>query len=193
MGQQYGACIKCERHCSECCHAVFGLFLIEATYLNEQFEKLSSEEKKSALLRCDEADMGLKRLERMLKEFEDDPHMQSYTMAKERIRCPLLDDEEECILYAHRPVTCRVYGIPTRIQGKARVCGKARFKKGEAYPVFDLDGVYRDLYLISKELLSITQEGNPEKASLMISISKALRTPLDGLICETFGSLGGVP
>jgi len=46
-----------------------------------------------------------------------------------------------------------VYGIPTKVQGKARVCWKAGFRKDERYPVFDLDGVYRSLYFLSTELL----------------------------------------
>ena len=36
--QTHGACVKCEPHCSDCCHAVFGLFLIEAAYLKRHFD-----------------------------------------------------------------------------------------------------------------------------------------------------------
>ena len=187
MQKQHGICIECERHCSDCCHAVFGLFVIEGAYLKQSFEQLGGNERKAALMRCSEADKGLKRLEKMLQEFENDPQMQIYTMAKERVRCPLLDENEDCILYTHRPITCRVYGIPTRIQGKAHVCGKTGFKKGKSYPAFDLDGIYRDLYIMSQELLAHADKGDPEKASLMISVSKAISTPLDDLINETFG------
>ncbi|MFH1351379.1 MAG: hypothetical protein ABII26_10665 [Pseudomonadota bacterium] len=186
MEKEYGPYIRCERYCSDCCHAVFGVFLVEAAYLKQQFDQLGSEQKKEALLRCDEADRGIRRLEKMLQEFENDPQMQVYTMAKERIRCPLLDEHQECILYPHRPITCRVYGIPTKIQGKARVCGKAGFKKGGSYPVFDLDGIYRDLHSISKDFLDVAEKGNSEKAPLLISVSKAISTPLDDLIFEVF-------
>ena len=187
MGEAYGGCIKCERHCADCCHAVFGLFLIEAAYIKQHFDHLGNTEKKAALLRSNEAEKGLKRLERMLKDHENDPHMQAYTYAREKIRCSLLDDNEECILYPYRPITCRVYGIPTRIRGKARVCGKAEFKKGESYPGFDLDGVYRDLYSLSKELLIVSEKGDPEKASLLISVPKAISTSLEHIINESFG------
>jgi hypothetical protein len=112
--------------------------------------------------------------------------MHTYTLARERIRCPLLDDQDECILYHRRPITCRVYGIPTKIQGKVRVCGKAGFKEGETYPVFDLDGAYQDLFVLSKELLDEAGIDNADKASLLISMSKAIRTPLDDLIKEDF-------
>jgi Fe-S-cluster containining protein len=186
MEREQRSCIKCERHCSDCCHAIFGLFLIEAAYLKQQFDQLGKEEIKAALLRCNKAEGDLKRLEKMLQAHENDPNMQAYTMARERIRCPLLDESEDCILYPYRPITCRVYGIPTKIQGKARVCGKAEFRAGENYPVFDLDGIYRDLYILSKELLNGWEKGDPEKASLLISVAKAISTPQDDLLHEVF-------
>jgi Fe-S-cluster containining protein len=183
MKEEHGACIKCEPHCSDCCHAVFGLFLIEAGYLKEQFDKLTEEEKRGALLRCERAEKGLERLQNMLQAHEGDPQMQAYVMSRERIPCPLLSDRQECILYPHRPITCRVYGIPTKIQGKARVCWKAGFKKDERYPVFDLDSVYRELYFLSTELLKGAGEDS-DKASLLISVSKAIMTSVKDLVRE---------
>ena len=181
MQKEHGACIKCEPHCSDCCHAVFGLFLIEAGYLKEHFDKLTEEEKRAALSRCEQAEKSLERLQNMLREHEGDPQMQAYIMPRERIPCPLLNEEQECVLYIHRPITCRVYGIPTRVQGKARVCWKTDFKKDERYPVFDLDGAYRELYSLSTELLKGAGEAT-EKASLLISVSKAITTPLKDLL-----------
>ena len=186
MEKEHGTCIQCEHHCTDCCHAVFGLFLIEAAYLKQQFDQLDSEGKKEALLRCNESDRALKRLEKKLQVHENDPQMQAYTMARERVGCPLLSGKKDCVLYSHRPITCRVYGMPTRIQGKARVCGKADFKRGETYPVFDLDGVYRNLYILSKELLITAGKGDPGKATLLISVSKAISTPVETLINENF-------
>jgi hypothetical protein len=87
----------------------------------------------------------------------------------------------------HRPITCRVYGIPTKVQGKARVCWKADFKKDERYPVFDLDGAYRELYFLSTELLKGAGE-DTEKASLLISVSKAITTPLKYLLRQKLES-----
>ena len=114
--------------------------------------------------------------------------MQAYTLSRERIRCPMLDDSDECVLYQRRPITCRVYGIPTKIHGKTRACGKADFKDGETYPILDLDSVYRDLYILSKDILEAAKvEGKDEdKASLLISMSKVVQTPVDDLINKDF-------
>ena len=184
MQQKHGECIRCQRGCSDCCHAVFGLFLIEVAYLKQHFDKLEKDKIKAALWRCNEADKALKRLEKMLESYKDDPHMQAYSISRERIRCPLLDDNMQCILYPFRPITCRVYGIPTKIQGSARVCGNSGFKKGMTYPVFDLDAVYRDLYELSKEILGQSESAELEKASLLFSVTKTISTPFDILINE---------
>lgn len=187
MESEFSECIKCELHCSDCCHAVFGLFLVEAVFLKRDFDQLDEDEKKTALKRGDEADKELEKLEKMLKTFEDDPQMSAYSMAKARIRCPLLNDSNECILYSYRPITCRVYGIPTMVQGVPRVCGKAGFQKNQTYPTFNLDGVHRELYQLSAELLGKAEGKDPERASLLLSVSKAIKTPVDELICENSG------
>ncbi|MBN1102051.1 MAG: YkgJ family cysteine cluster protein [Deltaproteobacteria bacterium] len=184
MARERGESLKCRKGCSDCCHAVFGLFLIEAAYLQNHFHRLDPEVQKAALLRCNEMERGLRRLEKKMQLHWEDPQMQNYIMAAERIRCPLLNEEQDCVLYTHRPITCRVYGIPARIHGKTRVCAKSGFQAGESYPVFDLDGVYRSLYGLSLELLESEGEKDAEKASLLISVSKVITTPLDLLIRE---------
>ena len=184
---EFDQCIRCELHCSDCCHAVFGLFAIEAAYIKTHFEQLDGETRKAGLLRCGNADRAMKRLEVKMQMHGDDPQAQALVMAGERIPCPLLDENQECIIHSHRPITCRVYGIPTMIQGKTRVCGKSRFKSGETYPVFNLDGVYGDLYALSRDLLENAEKGDPEKADLLVSVSKAISTPLDDLLYDIFG------
>ncbi|MDY6971805.1 MAG: YkgJ family cysteine cluster protein [Thermodesulfobacteriota bacterium] len=181
---EHPQCMKCKVRCSDCCHAVFGLFLIEAAFLKRDFDRLDEKVRREALLRSDRADRDLERLEKKLKTFDNDLQMKAYTLARERVRCPLLDDDNECILYPYRPITCRVYGIPTSIQGRARVCNKADFKKDEFYPTFDLDAAFRELYALSKELLKNMGGKDVERASLLISVSRAVRTPIHDIINE---------
>ena len=185
---KYGDCVKCELHCSDCCNAVFGVFLIEALYIREYFEHINRDQKLAVMERAERADRALEDLQKKLKTFEGDPGMQAYTLSRERIRCPFLDDNDECLLYQKRPVTCRVYGIPTKIHGKTRVCGKATFKNGETYPILDLDSVYRDMYILSRDILQETkvESRDEDKASLLISISKVIQTSTDDLIEKDF-------
>jgi Fe-S-cluster containining protein len=183
--RDHGSCVKCKVGCSDCCHAIFGLFLIEAAYIQKQFNKLDRKMRREILSNAEKYEKALQKVEERLETHEGDPYMKSYALSKERVRCPLLNKDDECIIYPHRPITCRVYGIPTAIQGKARVCGKAAFERGESYPTFDLDGCYQELFRLSKELLVQMGESNMEKASLLISVAKVLKTPLEDLISES--------
>ena len=182
MAEEFAECVRCKPHCADCCHAVFGLFLIEAVFLKRDFDQLNKEDRAAALQRGREADKALEKLEGTVRSFQEDPQMISYSLARARIRCPLLNDGNECILYPYRPITCRVYGIPTQVRGVSRVCGLAGFKKDQTYPVFDLDGVHRKLYQLSKELIERAGGKDLDRASLLFSVSKVIQTPVEGLI-----------
>ncbi len=130
--------VRCEKGCSDCCHALFDLTLVEALYLNKQFlERFSGKAKSEVLARADEADRLVHRLKRdAFKAAKEGASAQAILaeMAKVRVRCPLLDDAGACQMYDKRPVTCRIYGVPTAIGGQAHTCGKSGFEKGKPYP-----------------------------------------------------------
>jgi Fe-S-cluster containining protein len=180
--REYAPLVKCRIRCSDCCHAIFGVFLIEAAVVREHLQNLPREKRREALLRAKKADKDLNRVQKRLEIYDADLHMKGYALSKERVRCPLLDEDEECTLYSHRPITCRVYGIPTAIHAKAHACPKSDFKKGEAYPAFDLDAAYEELYLLSKEMLIRRKAKDTGKASFLISLSKTIRTPLEEIM-----------
>ncbi len=184
MARDYPEAVRCRRHCDDCCHAVFGLFLVEAAYLQQQFARLSSSEKAEVVLRCNRADLDLARLQQQISENEESGPVEGDPLALGRVRCPLLNEERDCVLYNQRPVTCRIYGVPTKIQGKARVCAHSGFVSGTSYPAFDLDGVFRDLYNLSRELVLMEEGEDPDRAGLLISVSKVLTTPIESLIHE---------
>ena len=156
-------------------------------YIQDHFHKLDKNNKSAILEHCKEVDTELIKFEALIKEFEGDPDMMNYAMAKQRIRCPLLGNNDECAIYDDRPITCRVYGIPVSMKNKARVCGKSGFKNGVTYPVFNLDGVYRDMFALSNQMLKEEGTEDSEKASLLISVSKILQTPFVNLIKDGFG------
>ena len=185
MAREYPDCIACKPGCADCCHAVFGLFLIEAVFLKHDFDQLGETEKNAALARGLVAEKELEILQRTLGEFRDDPQMSAYSMARARIRCPLLNDEDACILYSYRPITCRVYGIPTMVHRVPRICGRTGFKKGQAYPIFNMDGVQKELFELSRDLLkNIKNDSAEERASLLISIPKIIKTTVEDLVNE---------
>ncbi len=193
MQREHGDQVRCKPHCTDCCYALFGLFMVEALYLRRHFEDLDRKQRRVALRLGDKAEQELKRLEAAGGGHDATSEMDTLSLARQRIRCPLLNDHQECILYAYRPITCRVYGIPTLIQGQARVCGKSGFKKGGTYPAFDLDRVYKELFSLSSEILQGTGRKDLHRASLLLSVSKALRTSVEDLISGGPGGPQRVP
>lgn len=177
MQQSYGDCVKCEVQCSDCCNAVFGLFPVESAYLNNRFNELDQQAQKEITARVKDFEKTLTEMQEKIRECGDDAEKINEIMALQRIRCPLLNDQQKCSLYAHRPITCRVYGIPTVINGKPHACWKACFEKGKAYPAFNLDGLYKELFELSKSLLEASGEADLAKAGLLVSMAKAITTP----------------
>ena len=176
--KEYPSCVKCRVHCSDCCHAVFGVFAIEAAILKGRFDALPRKVQRQALLKADSADRELRKIEIRMRMSQDDPQMKAMVLAQARVGCPLLSESRECILYHDRPITCRVYGIPTAIQGKGHVCGKGAFERGKKYPTFDLDAAYGALYNLSREYLKRTGTQDRERASLLLSVSRVIRGPM---------------
>lgn len=182
MQEDYHECVKCLRRCTDCCHAVFGLFLIECAFIKRHFDELDEAKKEEILIRAAKADQDLVQLQKKLEYYTDDPHVQAYALSRERVRCPLLNDQEECDLYPFRPITCRAYGIPVAVHNEAHVCWKAGFERGKSYSTFNLDAVYERLYRLSKQLLDESGQSDTDRASYLISVSKALQTPFEDLI-----------
>lgn len=175
--------VKCNRGCVDCCHALFGLFLIEALYLRQHFASLEPAVQQEILARVDESKENIKKAQDAVSNsFAGDERLQSYAMAKQRVRCPLLNDKGDCALYPFRPITCRVYGIPVTAKGSTHACWKAGFKQGRSYPAFNMDRVYQQLYQLSMALLETAGVEDKEAASLLIPVTTALTTPYESLI-----------
>lgn len=180
MLENYGEQVKCGVRCSDCCSSVFGLFLVESVYLNYEFGRLDRKRRREILQRGEKADRELREIERKLAGYGQ-PEAQVAAMGRERIRCPLLGSEEKCLLYEARPLTCRVYGIPTVINGKIRACWKAGFAGGD-YPAFDLDGAYRELYRLSQRILARVGHRESDRAALLVSVAGSIKIPAEELL-----------
>jgi Fe-S-cluster containining protein len=189
----FAGCVKCEARCADCCHALFDLTLIEALYIHHQFNDRFKGTKKLELLeKANQADRRIYKLKRQaFKDFQTGKNEDEILveMGLERVRCPLLNEKDLCDLYDHRPITCRLYGIPTAIGGTGHTCGKSGFNQGEKYPTIHLDTVHNRLQQISAELLRDLKSKNIKLADLLIPLSSALLTPFD----EVFLGLADEP
>ena len=183
---EFPQCVKCKQECADCCHALFDLTLIEAMYLNDRFKaRFEGEDRVAALEKANRADRKIHKLKR--KAYQDLQAGREESdilagLAAKKVRCPLLNDQDLCDLYDHRPITCRLYGIPTSIGGLGRTCALSGFEGGKPYPTVDIDKIHSRLQEISGELLRDIRSRNIKLVDLLMPLSMALMTDFD----ETF-------
>jgi Fe-S-cluster containining protein len=177
-------CVKCQLECADCCHALFDLSLVEALYLNRHFLAAVTDARKEEILaQANKTDRDVYRLKRKafkaVESGEKTEEQVLLEMAAERVRCPLLNTENRCEMYSHRPITCRLYGIPTSINGRGHTCGLSDFKEGQAYPTVNLDAVNDKLHALSQEVVGLLQSKHVKMGDLLMPLSMALLTVFD--------------
>jgi Fe-S-cluster containining protein len=101
------------------------------------------------------------------------------SIARQRIRCPLLNESDRCDLYTYRPITCRLYGLPVEIGGESTTCGFSGFEEGKSYPTVKVDSLHGKLYEISDNLVLDIQSGYTRMGELLVPVSMALLTNYD--------------
>lgn len=134
------------------------------------------------LQRAADLDRQATRLKRDLYRAEkdgEDPGVIMERAAQIKLRCPLLGQDDRCLLYAARPITCRVYGVPTAIAGQGHVCGFSAFAAGKAYPTIHLDKIQNRLEDLSLELAQTVQTRFTELHEVYVPLSMALLTRYD--------------
>lgn len=181
--EKYSQCVACKPGCSDCCSALFDLSLAEAMYINRAFSRKYGHgpERSKILERAAAQDRLLTKLKRELFRAEKNGESAEKIMnmaASARMRCPLLDDADRCLLYEDRPITCRLYGVPLAIGSKSHVCGFSSFDKGESYPTVQLAKIQRRLDDMSAEAARIS-ESPYDLGDIYMPLSMALLTDFD--------------
>lgn len=191
---QFPDLVVCREKCSSCCHAMFDLTLVEALYLNAKFsERFPDGNERAAVL--EEADTTDRRIARFKRKIFNDSKSGKDSneilaeVAAATMRCPLLGEDDRCMMYEFRPITCRLYGVPTAIGGKSHTCGKTGFVRGEAYPTVALDKMQFRLTSLSEELAAGIGTAYKDLASMYVPVSSALITVYDA----PYLGIGGIP
>jgi Fe-S-cluster containining protein len=181
--KEYPEEVKCKQGCADCCYALFDLTLIEALYIKHHFDKcFDGMEREKRLEIANKIDRALYKLKRKAyKDLEAGREEAEILrdLAEKKVKCPFLNDEETCDLYAHRPITCRIYGIPTSIAGEGHTCGLSGFLKGTAYPTVKLDLIQNKLFELSAELVADIKSKYSRMGEMLVPLSMALLTDYD--------------
>ncbi len=170
--------VTCHIGCVDCCYALFDLSLIESMYINHKFHQLLSEEdKKTVLERADQADRkNFKIKYRAHKSYQQGVETNTILreVGKERLRCPLLTDDNTCLLYEYRPITCRLYGVPLSIGGEVHTCQHSGFEPGGKYPTVYVDKLQERLVDITTRFVASIPTKFTKLADVFVPLSMAL-------------------
>jgi Fe-S-cluster containining protein len=111
-----GSELSCRGGCSSCCRALFDITLLDAWLLKVAFAKLAPEVQAQVLKRCQPRLSELRGLwpglhnPYLLNSFPEEEWLS--TSEEDQTPCPLLDENGYCLVYANRPLTCRLHGLP---------------------------------------------------------------------------------
>ena len=183
--------VKCGKGCSDCCYALFDVTLVEAMYVNAKFnEKFSGIQRAAIMDRAGQADRQINKLKRKVYKATQDGVPTNEVLlevAKARVRCPMLDDNDLCSIYEHRPITCRLYGVPTSIGGEPHACNKSGFEGGQKYPTVNMDIILDKLLAIGRDLKDGIGSRYKELGEILLPVSMAVVTEFD----EKYLGVGG--
>ena len=186
---EHPSCVSCKKGCDDCCYALFDLTFIEALHLNHKFNIMFQGQKRGRLIeKANRIDREIYKIKKnAYQELNSGKSEESILMdmAKIRIRCPLLDDDNFCEMYPYRPITCKLYGIPTAIRGVGYSCGKSNFSEGRQYPTVHLDPIQKQLFEISADLVSALKSTHVKIAEMLVPLSMALLTDYDDVYLGT--------
>ena len=115
--RQYGDNIPCRAGCTACCHGPFDISAADAELLRAGLGTLPAAERGEVRVR---AELLLTRMRELAPGWDapwaiGDLGEDGFDQVAEALAgepCPLLGDDGRCRVYAHRPLVCRLIGLP---------------------------------------------------------------------------------
>lgn len=123
-----GSWLKCAPGCTQCCIGVFPVSQLDAARLRDGLASLEASDPARATAVRLRAQVSVARLS---PAFPGDPSTGTLDEARSELLedfandepCPALDPTTGfCDLYDARPMTCRVFGPPLRVEGGLGIC-----------------------------------------------------------------------
>lgn len=182
--QQHPGTIPCRAGCSACCLGPFDITVADLAVLLPAVRKLPSELRDAVILRARGNAEAMRRLAPDWKApfaVADlgESRFDAISDALAALPCPLLDESGECLVYQHRPMVCRLMGLPLRAESGDIVenaCPiQEQFPNYAALPPLDVpliawsDAEGEELQEAADQLF-----GDPAKAAFETTIASAL-------------------
>jgi Fe-S-cluster containining protein len=147
---RYPGVIPCRPGCSACCHGPFDISVADALLVREAVRALPPAVRAGVRQRAESQIEAMRRIEPALIAPWDitalgEERFDDLIEAFDAEPCPALDDAGACLIYAHRPMICRLMGLGLEtpdghvIENACPIQGE--FPEYERLPpqVFDLD------------------------------------------------------
>jgi Fe-S-cluster containining protein len=175
--------VPCTKGCRDCCIGLFDISIADRDLLREGLAQADPETRGDIEARASLIMAGLReRYPRLQDSLDglDGEEIDDICDAPGDVECPVLGKEGECRLYAHRPLICRLSGVPVVDKSGAVIhpegCSKCTLKPDET-PRID----YTELRKRERKLLKTI---DPEKGGVTLLIPQALEGPADSQIAE---------
>jgi len=109
--------ISCHRGCSACCRGLFDITLLDAFFLRIGFNQLEDsvqqEVRRQSLARLDQINKRWPAFKNpWLLNLIPEPEWEDIMPEDDDTPCVMLSQDGACLVYEHRPMTCRLNGIP---------------------------------------------------------------------------------
>lgn len=99
--------LQCGKGCSLCCYGLFEIGSGDVPVIAEGLERMHPARRKKVIHRALEIEqINLREVSPEEKE--------AYFDRTQSTACPNLDDNGLCVMYEHRPLVCRTFGLPLR-------------------------------------------------------------------------------
>lgn len=171
--------VPCTKGCRDCCIGLFDVSLADRDLLREGLAQADPETRKDIQTRAAAIVGRLREIETGLGDTLDGrspEEIDDLCDAVGDVECPVLGREGECRLYPHRPLTCRMSGVPVvDLSGKTvypEGCAKCTLKPKDA-PRLDCDR-------ISKRERKILKARYPGESGVTLFIAQALNLSSGG-------------
>lgn len=106
-----GEQLQCGRGCSLCCHGLFEVGSGDVPILAEGLAALHPMRRRKIVRRA--AEIVAESRHPNLRECSP-LEKEKFFSRTESTPCPNLDDQGACMMYEHRPLVCRTFGLPLR-------------------------------------------------------------------------------
>jgi Fe-S-cluster containining protein len=103
--------LQCGRGCSLCCYGLFEIGSGDVPLIAEALEKLHPSRRKMIVRRAQEIVESSNHPE--LRDCSADEKAAFFERTA-ATPCPNLNERGECLMYEHRPLVCRTFGLPLR-------------------------------------------------------------------------------